>query len=159
MRVKFGQDIATAVLFIVIGTGALWIGADYPMGTSQRPGTGVLPLILAWCLIVTGGILGIKALLSGDVDMGHWSWRPLFFVTLAVVTFGMCIDGLGLILTMILSLSLCAAGSTETRWWPEFAGFLVIMVAIGWGTFIWLLGMPIPTWPTKMPNFLLFFLR
>lgn len=158
MRVKFGQDMATGILFLIIGLGALWVGADYPMGIPQRPGTGVLPRILAWCLVATGGLLAVKAIISGDVSMGGWAWRPLFFVTLAVVMFGMLIDSLGLVVSMTISLTLCAMGTTETRW-PEFAGFLVIMIAIGWGTFIWLLGMPIPTWPTKMPDFLSSFLR
>ncbi len=158
MRVKFGQDMASGLLFIIIGLGALWIGADYPMGTPQRPGTGVLPRILAWCLVGSGSILAVKALLAGDVSMGNWAWRPLFFVTLAVVFFGLCIDSLGLVLTMIIALTLCAMGTPETRW-PEFAIFLLVMIAIGVGTFIWLLGMPIPTWPSRMPDFLTTILR
>lgn len=158
MRVKFGQDLATGILFIVIGLGALWIGADYPMGTAQRPGTGVLPRILSWCLIGSGGLLAIKSMLAGDTSMGDWAWRQLALVSLAVVAFGMCIDSLGLVITMIISLTLCAAATPETRW-PEFAVFLAIMIAIGWGTFIWLLGMPIPTWPTRVPDWLAFVLR
>lgn len=158
MRVKFGQDMASGLLFIIIGLGALWIGADYPMGTPQRPGTGVLPRILAWCLVGSGAILAVKALLSGDVDMGTWAWRPLFYVTLAVVAFGLCIDSLGLVVTMLIALTLCAMGTPETRW-PEFAIFLLVMLAIGVGTFIWLLGMPIATWPNRVPDFLTTILR
>ena len=56
MRIK-SQDFATGLLFVAVGIAALWIGADYPMGTPQRPGTGVLPRILAWCLIGTGALL------------------------------------------------------------------------------------------------------
>ena len=47
MHIRGWQDFATGVLFVAIGLGALWIGADYAMGTAQRPGTGVLPRILA----------------------------------------------------------------------------------------------------------------
>ena len=46
MRIKLGQDMATGLLFAVIGIGALIIGWDYPMGLWTRPGTGVLPAIL-----------------------------------------------------------------------------------------------------------------
>ncbi len=158
MRVKFGQDMASGLLFIIIGLGAVWIGADYPMGTRQRPGTGVLPIILAWCLVGSGAILLVKGLLAGDVSIGDWSWRPLLFVTLAVIAFGLCIDSLGLIITMIISLTLCAMGTPETRW-PEFGVFLLVMLAIGFGTFIWLLGMPIATWPSRVPDFLTTILR
>ena len=64
MRIKGGQDFATGLLFIAVGLAALWIGADYTMGTAQRPGTGVLPRILSWCLIGTGGLLLIKSISS-----------------------------------------------------------------------------------------------
>ena len=60
MRIKSGQDFATGLLFIAVGVAAFWIGADYPMGTPQRPGTGVLPRILAWCLIGTGRCSGSR---------------------------------------------------------------------------------------------------
>jgi hypothetical protein len=53
MRIKSSQDLATAILFIAVGLGAFFIGAGYPMGTPQRLGTGVLPRILAWCLMGT----------------------------------------------------------------------------------------------------------
>ena len=43
MRIKSTQDLATGLLFVAVGLAAFWIGADYNMGTAQRPGTGVLP--------------------------------------------------------------------------------------------------------------------
>ena len=82
MRIKWGQDLATGLLFIAIGLGALIIGWDYPRGTPQRPGTGVLPLALSWCLIGTGGILATKSIASGDSEITGINWRALFLVTL-----------------------------------------------------------------------------
>ena len=158
MQVRTGQDFAAGILFALVGLGALWIGADYAMGTPQRPGTGVLPRILAWCLVGTGGLLVIKALLSGDSPIGSWAWRPLIAVTLAVIAFGMLIDSAGLVIAMIVALTLCAAGTPETRW-LEYGVFLLIMLAIGVGTFVWLLGMPIPVGPVKVPDWLLFLVR
>jgi hypothetical protein len=151
MQVRTGQDFAAGIMFFLIGLAAFWIGADYPMGTSHRPGTGVLPRILAWCLMGSGAVLIIKAFVSGDVKVGPWAWRPLIAVTLATVVFGMFVDDLGLIVTMLLSMSLCALGTEETKW-LEFAKFLVIVMIGSWALFIWLLGMPIPTWPVRFPT-------
>lgn len=159
MRIRWGQDLATGLLFIVIGLGALIIGWDYPRGSPQRPGTGVLPAILSWCLIGTGGLLMIKSILAGDIEIDQWSWRPFILVTLGVVVFGLTVDDLGLVIAMVLSMSLCALGTVETRWWPEFWIFSVIMIAIGVGMFILLLGMPINTWPTRFPTFISAILR
>jgi hypothetical protein len=149
MRIKSGQDFATGLLFALLGIAALWIGADYPMGTAQRPGTGVLPRILAWCLMGTGGLLVIKALLAEGPKLTRWAWRPVIMVTLAVVTFSLLIDRLGLVITMLLSMTLTALGTPETRW-REYAGFAVIMVVIGVGMFIYGLRMPIPTFPREL---------
>ncbi len=158
MQSRTGQDFAAGILFALVGIGAIWIGSDYPMGTAQRPGTGVLPYILAWCLVGTGGLLIFKAVMSGDTPVGAWAWRSLIAVTLSVIAFGVLIDDLGLALTMIISLTLCALGTPETRW-GEYAIFLAIMLAIGIGTFIWLLGMPIPLGPVKVPTWLAFNVR
>jgi hypothetical protein len=155
MQVRTGQDFAAGILFALVGIGAIYISTDYPMGTAQRPGTGVLPHILAWCLVGTGGILIIKALLSGDSRIGSWAWRPVIAVTLATIAFGMLVDSAGLVVAMVVSLGLCALGTAETRW-LEFTAFLAIMLAIGVGMFVWLLGMPIPIWPVRVPDFLQF---
>ena len=85
MRIKSGQDLLTGLLFIVVGGAGLWIGADYPMGTAQRPGTGVLPYILSWCLIGTGGLLWIKAMLAEGPGLTGWAWRPIIMITLATI--------------------------------------------------------------------------
>lgn len=158
MHVRFGQDFAAGLLFLIVGVGAYLIGADYPMGIPQRPGTGVLPRILSICLIGSGGLLIVKAMLAGDTPLGAWAWRPWIAVTLAVTVFGLTVDSLGLVIAMILSLTLCAIGTPETRW-REFAIFLVIMIAIGVGVFVLLLGMPIPIWPTRVPDWLKFVIR
>lgn len=157
MRIR-DQDFATGILFILIGVIALWIGWDYPRGTSQRPGTGVLPAILAWCLIGTGCLLMFKTVVATGQQIENWAWRPLLAVAAATIAFGTLVDDLGLVVTMIIALTLCALGTPETRW-PEFAIFLAVMVAGGVATFIWLLGMPVPIWPIRVPSFLASILR
>jgi hypothetical protein len=144
------QDVATGLLFIAIGLAAYMIGADYAMGTPQRPGTGVLPRILAWCLIGTGSLLCLKGAAADGARLTAWAWRPVVMVTAAIVAFALLIDRLGLIVTMLVSMTLVALGTPETRW-REYAGFALLMLAIGAGVFIYALGMPIPTLPKEVP--------
>jgi len=151
MRLKSGQDLATGALFVAIGVAALWIGADYPLGTAQRPGTGVLPRILAWCLIGTGALLWLKALLRGGPRLGGWAWRPALMVTLAVAAFALLIDRLGLVVAMLGSMTLAALGTPETRW-REYALFAVLMLIIGIGVFRYGLGMPVTVLPKQLPG-------
>lgn len=145
MRIK-SQDFATGLLFVMVGAAALWISADYPMGTPQRPGTGVLPVILAWCLIGTGALLWLKAVLTDSPRLTPWAWRPAIMITLATIAFALLVDRLGLVVTMVVSMTLVALGTPETRW-REYLPFAVVMLTIGVSVFIYGLGMPIPILP------------
>jgi hypothetical protein len=146
MRIKGSKDFVTGLLFLAVGLGAYYIGSTYNMGTPQRPGTGVLPRILAWCLIGSGILLSIQALLQEGPKLGAWAWRPLIMITLATIAFAFLIDSAGLVVAMLVSMTLAALGTHETRW-KEFALFSVLMLAIGIGIFIFGLGMPIKVLP------------
>jgi len=105
MRMRSSQDIAAGLLLLAFGLAGLWIGADYPMGTAQRPGTGVLPHILSWCLVATGVLIWLKAALAGSPPLSAWAWRPAIMVTLATVAVALLVDRLGLVVSMIVSMS------------------------------------------------------
>ena len=151
MRIKNRQDLATGVFFISVGLAALWIGADYHMGTAQRPGTGVLPRILSWCLIGTGALLCLKAVLAAGPGLTRWAWRPIVMITLAAVAFALLIDRFGLVVTMLVSMTLGALGTPETRW-REYAVFALFMVVMAVGMFIYGLRIPIPILPKDLPG-------
>lgn len=106
----------------------------------------MLPRILAWCLVGSGGLLWIKALLSDGPRLGGWAWRPLIMITLAGIAFSFLVDRFGLVAAMLASMTLGALGTPQTRW-LEYAGFAAIMVVIGVGMFIWGLGMPVRALP------------
>ena len=146
MQIRNGQDFATGLFFIAIGLGAYWIAADYPMGTAMRPDTGVLPKALAWLLVGTGLILAGKALVIEGPRLTGWAWRPAIMIVIATVAFALLIDRLGLVLTMLVSMTLAALGTPETRW-REYALFAIFMIALGVVVFIFGLGMPIRVLP------------
>ncbi len=150
MAIKSSQDLITGLLFVSVGGVVLWFGSDLSLGTAQRPGTGVLPRILAWCLISTGAVLSARAAMFDGPGLDRWAWRPLTMISLAVVAFALLIDRLGLVAAMLASMTLAALGTPETRW-REYAVFAVFMVLLGVGLFIWGLGMPIGVLPRKLP--------
>ena len=105
-----------------------------------------MPRILAWCLIGSGILLSIQALFQEGPKLDAWAWRPLIMITVATIAFAFLIDSAGLVVAMIVSMSLAALGTHETRW-IEFALYMVLMLAIGIGIFILGLGMPIKVLP------------
>jgi putative tricarboxylic transport membrane protein len=72
-------------------------------------------------------------------------------ITLATVAFALLIDRLGLVVAMLVSMTLAALGTPETRW-REYTMFAAIMVVIGVGMFIYGLRMPIPILPKGLPE-------
>ena len=140
---------AAGLLFVVVGVAGLWIGADYPMGTAQRPGTGVLPYILSWCLIGSGALLWLKAVLVEGPGLTGWAWRPVIMITLATIAFALLVDRYGLVAAMLGSMTLAALGTPETRW-GEYTLFALLMLVIGVAMFIWGLGMPIQVLPKEL---------
>jgi putative tricarboxylic transport membrane protein len=150
MRMRVSQDFAAGLLLLAFGVAGLWIGADYPMGTAQRPGTGVLPMILSWCLVGTGVLLWIKTTIAGSARLTPWAWRPAILITLATVAFALLVDRLGLLVAMLVSMTLAALGTPDTRW-REYIPFVLLMLALGVGLFIYALGMPITALPAGYP--------
>jgi putative tricarboxylic transport membrane protein len=148
MRIKSSKDFTTGLLFLAIGLGAYYIGSTYNMGTPQRPGTGVLPRILAWCMMGSGLLLALQALLQEGPKLDAWAWRPLIMITAATMAFSFLIDSAGLVVAMIVSMTLAALGTHETRW-KEFSMFMVLMLTLGIGIFILGLGMPIKVLPWR----------
>ena len=146
MRIKSSKDFATGLLFVAIGLGAYYIGSTYNMGTPQRPGTGVLPRILAWCLMGSGLLLAIQAMIQQGPKLDAWAWRPLIMITVATIAFAFLIDQAGLVVAMIVSMTLAALGTHETQM-DGVHDVLGLMLAIGIGIFIVLLGMPIKVLP------------
>jgi len=145
-RLKSGQDLVTGILFALVGGFGIWIGRDYPMGTPVRLGTGVFPMLLCWGLVGIGAILVVQALLTNGEKLTRWDWRPLIMIGLATIAFSLLIEPAGLVAAMVVSMTLAALGTHETRW-LEFAMFSVIMVVVGLGLFIWGLNMPIKVFP------------
>ena len=148
MRPKSTQDLATGLMFLLVGVAALIIGWNYPLGSAQRPDTGVLPRILSWCLIGTGGIIMVKAFIADGaaLNLKKWAWRPLILIFLATIAFALLVDNMGLFVAMAVSMTLAAMGTEETRW-DEYILFAFTMIFIGVAMFIAALGMPIKIWP------------
>jgi putative tricarboxylic transport membrane protein len=144
--VKGAQDLLCGLLFVLIGAAGLWIGRDYPMGTSLRLGTGVFPRLLCWGLVGVGAIVMARGLLVRGPGIGGWAWRPVLLVAAAAGAFALLIEPAGLFVSMIVMMALGGLAGQEHR--PkEFAVFATVMLLLAWAIFIWGLEMPIKVFP------------
>ena len=70
-----------------------------------------------------------------------WGWRPLAFVTLAMLLFGFVITRLGLIPALVAMFFACAAAGREFRF-REVLVLTVVMSAFAVGVFVYALKLP-----------------
>ena len=56
------RDVLAGLMFIAIAAFGLWLSRDYTMGTTLRMGTGYVPRLLCWLLLVLGAIVFVGGL-------------------------------------------------------------------------------------------------
>jgi hypothetical protein len=158
VHIKSQKDFFSGLLFIGVGVAFAWGATTYNVGEGARMGPGYFPLMLGIVLAVIGAVVLFTSLVvetEGGDRIGKWAWRPLFFIILANLAFGVLLAGLpsiglpgmGLIaaifgLTIIASM---ADGHFHTR------DILILAVVLAIGSylaFIVLLKLQIPVWPT-----------
>ena len=145
------RDVLAGLLFIGVAVFGLWLSRDYPIGTALRMGTGYVPRLLCWILFGLGAVVLVqglreaqdaRALSSDDVS----ALRPLVFVTASLVIFGLSIERLGLVISILLLIGVGAVAARGLRPFETLLAALVLIL-LSWGIFILGLGLTIPVWP------------
>ena len=150
-RLLARRDVLAGLLFVGVAALGLWFSRDYPIGTALRMGTGYVPRLLCWILLALGVVVLVQGLREGQgahlvsSEQGS-AWRAVIFVTASLVIFGVSIERLGLVLSILL---LIAAGSVAARGLRPFetATAALVLIVLSWGIFILGLGLTIPVWP------------
>jgi Tripartite tricarboxylate transporter TctB family len=140
------QDLTCGLFFMAVALLGMWFGKDLPVGSPTRLGTGVFPRILCWGMLITGGIIFLKGLVTEGEKLGHIAWRPVILVSVAATAFALAIEPLGLVIAM-LALIIAAAFAGHEFYPKEVIVYTIIQVVIGVALFVWGLGMPIKTFP------------
>ena len=145
---KNPKDFWSGVMFAVIGFAFAIIVKvyDYPMGTASRMGAGYFPFVLGNIMGVIGLVVIAQALLTSGGPISKFAWRPLFWVLLAFVIFGLTAKFLGLVIAILLLVVISSYGGHEHKW-KEAIISSVILAAASIGVFVYGLKLPFPIWP------------
>jgi hypothetical protein len=137
------KDVLAGLLFIGLGSIALYVSLDYRFGTTLRMGPGYFPKILSVLLIGLGIATLVKGLRQGGNLSGPWTWAPLILLTLAMVLFGFTIERLGLLPALAIMFLVAAYAGNEFRLKEVFV-LTVVMSVFAVVVFIWGLKLPYP---------------
>src|SRR5216684_3581716 len=146
------KDVLAGLLFSAVALLGLFLSRDYPIGTALRMGTGYVPRLLCWVLFSLGILVLLQGLRAVDAERprpsspGASAWRPVIFVTASLIIFGLSIERLGLVVSILLLIGVGAVAARGLRPLETLAAALVLII-LSWGIFILGLGLTIPVWP------------
>lgn len=146
------QDVLSGTLFMGIAACGLWVSRNYPIGTASRMGTGYMPRLLLWVLLGLGALILVSGVWKADGPSetsasGGATWRPIVFVTLSLAVFGLALERLGLVVSILLLTGIGAVAGRSMRPLETVIAALVLII-LCWLLFIVGLSLTIPLWPT-----------
>lgn len=157
MNLKNQKDFFAGLLFMVIGVCFAWGASAYSIGTAAGMGPGYFPLLLGALLTVLGAVIVFKAMVFETEDggrIGPWAWRPVFYIVLANLAFGVLMGGLawiglpplGLVLAIVVLTITAARAGADFRW-KEAAILATVLAAGSYLSFVVLFKLQIQIWP------------
>ncbi|SFU60509.1 Tripartite tricarboxylate transporter TctB family protein [Polaromonas sp. YR568] len=157
MNIKSQKDFFSGLMFMGVGGAFAWGATTYNVGEGARMGPGYFPLMLGILLALIGAAITFTSLVveaEGGGKIGKWAWKPLFFIILANVVFGILLAGLPSIklpaMGMIVAIYALTfiASMAETGWKFKTTFILATVLAIGsYLAFVVALKLQFPVWP------------
>ena len=143
IRIRDYQDFWSGLLFIAVGSAAMLLARQYPMGTAFKMGPGSFPTILGGLLVLAGRAAVIRALGREDVALQSFHWRLVLYVLGAIILFGLLIRNAGLLAAIAVLVLVSAFASVHFRWRTAFVS-IILLSALSALVFVKGLGLPIP---------------
>ena len=156
MNIKSQKDFFAGLMFMGVGVAFAWGATTYNVGSGARMGPGYFPLMLGVLMAVLGIAITFKALVietEGGDKIGKWAWKPLVFIILANLLFGVLLAGLpsikfpafGMIIA-IYALTFISS-MAEPGWKVKNTFVLATVLAIGsYVAFVMVLKLQFPVW-------------
>lgn len=137
------KDLVCGLVFIVIGLLFAVGGRDLDVGSATRMGPGYFPMVLCGLLIAIGAVLAIKAIgKPWGEDFGEVPWRAMALIVPALIFFGYCVRGVGLV-PAVFVVALSASFSSSKMTVPLALGLAAGLTAFCAAVFHYGLGIPL----------------
>jgi hypothetical protein len=148
MRIRSPKDFWAGLTFVAIGGGFVLLAQQYRLGDMHRMGPAMFPTLVGALLAALGLIMALRSFARDGAPISDFHARPIVVSLLAIVLFGIALQWLGLVAAVAVLVLSGANAARDVRQLDNLAlaaGMIVFSVAV----FVWLLGLPLPLWPTS----------
>jgi hypothetical protein len=80
MMIRSTKDFSAGLIYICLGSGALFIARDYSMGSGVKMGPAYFPSVLGGLLVLIGTISIIRSLVVSGTPIGALGYKGLSLV-------------------------------------------------------------------------------
>jgi hypothetical protein len=148
MRVRSPKDFWAGLIFVAIGGGFVLLAQEYRLGDMHRMGPALFPSLVGALLAALGAFIALRAFALDGPPVPRFEARPILVSLLAIVLFAIALQWVGLVAAVAVLVLIGANAARDVRLLDVLAlaaGMIVFSVAV----FVWLLGLPLPLWPTS----------
>jgi hypothetical protein len=133
--------------FVAFGILIFALSGDLPTGQLSMPGSGFLPKIVAFLLVLFGAVLVVRGKESGPFSALGWSDAPHALQVVAITAAGIALyTVLGFVVTLALMVAALLI-IIERRNPLRAAGYAFAVVAVTYAGFEYMLKTPLPSGP------------
>ena len=146
MKIRSPEDFWSGLMFVGFGIFAVVLARDYPMGSAMRMGPGYFPTYLGALSVVIGAATAGRAFSVDGEGIGRWGWRPLLWLSVAFIGFGLLIERAGFVLALLALIIASSLAGPDSR--PsELVILIVVLISGSVALFIYGLELPYRIFP------------
>ena len=147
MHIRSPKDFWAGLLFVVLGAAFVALALQYRLGDLHRIGPGLFPTLIGSVLVGLGLIVAGRSLVLAGPPIERIQARPLLVSLVAIVLFGLALQWLGVVAAIAVLVLVGAYASRDVRVLQVLA-LAVFLIVFSVAIFVWLLGLPLPLWPS-----------
>jgi hypothetical protein len=149
MHIKNQKDFWAGAMFVGFGGFFAGFGTQYTFGSAARMGPAYFPTVLGFLLMILGLVVAISGLSpkADEEKVDRFDWRTLVLVLGSVVLFGVLLQPLGLIVSLLVLVIVGSYASHEFKWREALIN-AAVLVALSYVVFVWGLKLQFQLWPS-----------
>jgi len=147
MHIRSPKDFWSGLIFVALGAVFVALALQYRLGDMHRIGPGLFPALVGSLLVGLGLIVAGRALVLEGPAIERIQARPILVSLTAIVLFGLALQWLGVVAAIAVLVLVGACASRDVRI-PQVLALAAFLIVFSVAIFVWLLGLPLPLWPS-----------